>query len=202
MKTVLKLLQIPAMTLLLVFTIYSSSFAALAASDLEVEIYEQWNEEKGEIKFAVENTSFNDIIGFAVGNDYGFSFTLEVDNINLSDWTGVELIKTDNGWETMGKLKSTSSTGLLDSFNFSGFAAYDSIFVFYGKTALPVDFTGGFRGYANMNPGPGPNSVIFRSNGEIIPGDTITEPSSVPIPGAAILLLSGLAGLVRLKRRN
>ncbi|MCD4720849.1 MAG: hypothetical protein K8S13_13470 [Desulfobacula sp.] len=201
MKRIFKLLRIPVIMLLLLFAFSAPSYAIMTDP---VVITEDWNGESV-VEFTVD-TIYNDIIGFAVGTNFSFNFGANVDfgasNPAPSDWVGVAAVKVgDTTWKEVVYNSPPTFTDLPDFINLyiDAFDGYTSAFVFYSTgdpaTALDFGFTNGFSGYAFNQ-----DSVFaaFRIGGDVITGET----SVIPIPGAAILLFSGLAALIGIRRKQ
>ncbi len=200
MKT--KFAQINGLLLLLVFAFSTPSFAV--TTDY-IDINETWDGQSV-VNFSVD-TSYSDIIGFAVGTNFSFNFGANVDfgasNPAPLGWMGVAAVKVGGTtWQQVvfdpNFIAPPSFAALPDfiDLSISEFDGYNSAFVFYGDPVVALDegVTNGFSGYAFNQ-----DSVFaaFRADGTTLPGET-----TVPIPGAAILLFSGLATLIGLRRKQ
>lgn len=197
MKYCFRLFRIPVMMLFLAFAFLTPSFAMMVADPLV--ITESFNG-VATVEFTV-TTTYDDIIGFAVGNNYDFNYA----KADLAGWKGVVAVDHINlGWVipvfsfTPGEpLPTVTYNALPSGFDLSGLND-DRAFLFYsenGTTPLISGYTEGFFGLAFR---PDSSFVAFRSDGTTITGNT----SMVPVPGAAILLFSGLAGLIGIRRKK
>ncbi len=193
-------LRISAVLFLLLCIFSAPSYAITNA----LNISESYNG-ASTVEFTVE-TSYDDIFAFAVGNNYGFDYARST----RSGWQGVVAVNIpDSVWSIPTFTDTNSNDGFpsveyqplsdlgidLDSLN--EFDSYYRAFVFYNNDegVLPTGTTDGFFGLAFA---PSSTFAAFRSNGTTISGDT----SVVPIPSAAILLFSGLIGLVGIRRKK
>lgn len=195
MKAVLKMFQVPAMVLFM-FLVPASVFAVAAPA---LEITESFDG-NAIIEYTV-NTQYDDIIGFAVGNNNylylwaqtsisGWKATVAVDNPNKGGWV---IPVYSPGTPPVVKYNSIPGGFNLGSLSANG---YGKAFLFYkdAGSALPSGLSTGFFGLAYD---PDSSFVAFRANGEVITGET----NLVPVPSAAILLFSGLIGLIGVRRR-
>lgn len=198
MKPNIKAFQIPVMVLFLIVFFLTPSFAMTTTDTL---IITESFDGLATVEFTVD-TTYDDLIGFAAGNNYDFNFA----KTTLAGWKGVVAVKHASlGW-SIPEFTFEAGNPYPISVNYnplpSGFNLSDlnddRAFLFYsenGTTPLSTGYTEGFFGLAFA---PASSFVAFRANGDTITGET----SMVPIPGAGILLFSGLISIVSLRRKK
>lgn len=160
------------------------------------------------VEFSV-STDYTDVIGFVVGNDKNFGDSATTPG---SGWESQLAYKplNDNKWYLRTD-EDNDGDGLKDMvlFGEAGLEfdlnavkdgvfdtdAYSSAFVFFTlvDNASPITETE-FRGLAL----PDSHFAAFRKTGDVLLGETTVT----PVPGAGILLFSGLAGLVGIRRKQ
>jgi hypothetical protein len=189
--------------LLLLFLFCAFSTMAHASSDDYLIVTESWDGDYI-VNFSID-TNYTDLIGFAVGTNFSYNFGAQVDfdasHAAPEGWTGVAAVKHGGtNWERVEYNPfPITYDDLPDFIELDTLSGYNSAFVFYYTStpgvALNPSFTNGFSGYAFNNDS---TFVAFTAGGEVITGET----SVVPIPGAAILLFSGLIGVFGIRRKK
>ena len=187
--------------LLLIFLLFTTGLAsayAMTTADY-ITVTEDWNE-MSSVEFTVD-TSYTDIVAFAVGSAYA----LDIAETDYSDWLGVVIVNHQTkGWVILNDDYSYSD---IPEFITDAFlteltnADYIRAFLYYsesGSSALNTGLTEGFSAYAFGNDS---TYVALRSTESTLLSGETTIPS-VPVPGAGILLFSGLIGLAGSSRRR
>ncbi len=192
-------------SILLLGACMTSAYAIMAADYISVT--EDWSG-LYDVNFTI-TSSYDDITAFAVGTNYSYNFGAKIEIVDgceiPSDWQALAVVKDqNNGWqsveyvynfETLGiEVVTTQLTGtILDLMNALD-SEYTSAFLYYGTTALKADVT--FSGFVGKVYGEDSAYVALRSLSDgttsILTGETTT---TVPVPGAAVLLLSGMIAL-------
>ena len=194
----MKCFKLFLLAIFLLFTTGLTSAYSMSTTDY-ITVTEDWNE-MSYVKFTVD-TSYADIVAFAVGSAYA----LDIAETSYSDWLGVVIVKHQtDGWLLLNDDYTYSD---IPEFITNDFLAeltnaeYIRAFLYYsesGNSALNKGLTEGFSAYAFGNDS---TYVALRSTDSALLSGETTIPS-VPVPGAGILLFSGLIGLVGSSRRR
>ncbi len=198
MSQLLKLVRNSVLLLVLTLAVSSTSYAVVVS---DIDVTETWDG-AASVEFTID-ADRSDVIGFAVGTNFSFNFGADVDpfasNPAPSDWIGVAAVKRGGtSWEAVEYTPGAPTFEVLPDFvDLTSFADYNSAFVYYsvsGAATLDAGFTDGFSGYAFNQ------DSAFAAF--ILDGDPVTgETNTVPIPGAGMLLLSGIAAIAGIRRK-
>jgi hypothetical protein len=133
--------------------------------------------------FSYTAAFFQTVSGLTAGTDYTLSFDWAQGQ--QSPFTG----PTTSGWNvTFGSDTATTGTPPLASQSFAGWTHFTQIFTATSNSQLLSFLATG-----------GPNGLPPFA---LLDGVSLTEVTSVPVPGALPLMASGLIGLVGLRRRK
>ena len=205
----MKLIKFFLFTTIMGLCICMTSAYAQVASPY-VTVTEDWDGATS-VEFTIQ-TSFDDIVAFAVGNDYSFNIgaLIDTDSNAPDDWTAGAIVDVQNeGWK-IATLDFTFGINIsyldIPAFITSEFLdaltdyEYTSAFLYYsagGNAVLTPETL--YDGFSGLVYGEDSNYVALGSSTGIHTGEAT---SAVPVPGAAILLFVGLTGLVGIKRRR
>ncbi len=179
--------------LLILVSLAVSAIANAVVIAPSITITEQFDSNTQTGSYSVNNQSGFQIFAFAVGNNSAYLASQDyyqfwqAANLNENDWNAGVYFGTP--------LADTSSYPFQDYF-----AGYNRVNLYFDVDAPAIE-NGETTGYKFFYSGILPNSpfaAFYVNNNQI--GVITGEASVVPIPGAAILFMTGLLGLIRFKK--